>query len=134
MAKEIVVGREVTIHFDAARCIHSRGCILGYPQVHVPNVQGEWIHPDAASADHVLHRALNCPSGAIRVTRNDGSADTPPVVNTLRIRENGPLALEEELANSEEKAGSRAPLFRCGQSQNKPCCDGSHKAAEFKAP
>lgn len=135
MAKETVVGREVTIHFDAARCIHSRGCVLGYPQVYVPNVQGEWIHPDAASADHVLHTALNCPSGAIRVTRNDGSADSdaPPVVNTLRIRENGPLALEAELSISGAAAGARATLCRCGHSQNKPFCDGAHVAAGFVA-
>ena len=130
MTKETVVGHEVTIEFDATRCIHSRGCVLGYPQVYVPNVQGDWIHPDAAPADQVLHTALNCPSGAIRVTRKDGSADSdaPPVVNTLRLRENGPLAIEADLRLAGEKAGARATLCRCGQSQNKPFCDGAHAA------
>jgi CDGSH-type Zn-finger protein/uncharacterized Fe-S cluster protein YjdI len=135
MVKETVVGREVTIHFDATLCIHSRGCVLGYPQVYVPNVQGAWLHPDAASAGEVMHTALNCPSGAIRVTRNDGSADSeaPPVVNTMRVRENGPLALEADLSISGEKAGARATLCRCGQSKNKPFCDGAHVAAGFIA-
>ncbi len=136
MAEEIVVGKEVTVHFDAKRCIHSRGCVLGHPEVFVPNVQGEWIHPDAASAAEVMHTAFNCPSGAIRVVRNDGSAtsDAPPRVNTVRIRENGPLAFEAELSiRGERQASPRATLCRCGMSANKPFCDGAHTAAGFTA-
>jgi CDGSH-type Zn-finger protein/uncharacterized Fe-S cluster protein YjdI len=136
MTVEVVKGREVTIHFDAGRCIHSRNCVLGHPEVYVPNVKGEWIHPDAATADAVMHTALTCPSGAIRVSRNDGSAtsDTPPVVNTVRVRENGPLAIEAELQiKGEPQATPRATLCRCGQSANKPFCDGAHVAAAFTA-
>ena len=29
-------------------------------------------------------------------------------------------------------AGSKVALCRCGQSQNKPFCDGAHKAAGFQ--
>jgi CDGSH-type Zn-finger protein/uncharacterized Fe-S cluster protein YjdI len=136
MSEEIVRGRDVTIRFDSRRCIHSRNCVLGQPQVYVPNVKGEWIHPDAASPEIVMHTALACPSGAIRVARNDGSAtsDTPPVVNTLRVRENGPLAIEAELQiRGEAQATPRATLCRCGQSKNKPFCDGAHVAAGFTA-
>ena len=93
---ETVQGREVTIVFDGKRCVHSRNCVLSHPEVFVPNVKGEWIYPDAAPAAEVVRIGQNCPSGAIRVLRNDGAAgsDAPPVVNTLRVRENGPLALE----------------------------------------
>jgi CDGSH-type Zn-finger protein len=80
--------------------------------------------------------ALNCPSGAIRVARNDGSAhsDAPPVVNTVRVRENGPLAIEADLSiRGQVQATPRATLCRCGQSQNKPFCDGAHAAAGFAA-
>lgn len=136
MPEEIVKGKELTIRFDSAKCIHSRGCVLGFPNVYVPNVKGEWIHPDAASADEVMHTALNCPSGAIRVSYNDGSrsSDTPPVVNTVRVRENGPLAIEAELlVGGSHQPTPRATLCRCGQSQNKPYCDGAHAAAGFTA-
>jgi CDGSH-type Zn-finger protein/uncharacterized Fe-S cluster protein YjdI len=136
MTEEIVKGRDVTIRFDASRCVHSRNCVLGHPEVYVPNVKGEWIHPDAATAETVMNTAFSCPSGAIRVSRNDGSvtSDVPPVVNTVRVRENGPLAIEAELQiKGEPQATPRATLCRCGHSANKPYCDGAHATAGFTA-
>ena len=133
---ETVQGRDVTVIFDGSRCVHSRNCVLGHPEVFVPNVQGEWIHPDAASADTVLNIGLNCPSGAIRVRRNDGAAtsDVAPQVNTVRVRENGPLAIEAPmLLRGAALDSPRATLCRCGASANKPFCDGSHAAAGFTA-
>ena len=136
MATEIVKGHEVTIHFDATRCVHSRHCVLSHPEVFVPNVKGEWIHPDAATADEVVRIGQNCPSGAIRVLRNtgDGSSDAAPVVNTVRVRENGPLAIEAELlVRGTPQPSPRATLCRCGASKNKPFCDGAHVAIGFTA-
>lgn len=133
---EVVTGREVTITFDGARCVHSRNCVLSHPEVFIPNVKGDWIFPDAARADVVLSIGVNCPSGAIRAARNDGSAssDTPPVVNLLRIRENGPLAFEAPLlVRGQPEPTPRATLCRCGASANKPYCDGSHNASGFTA-
>jgi CDGSH-type Zn-finger protein/uncharacterized Fe-S cluster protein YjdI len=133
---EVVEGREVTITFDGKRCVHSRNCVLSHPEVFVPNVKGEWIRPDAAPAATVLAIGLNCPSGAIRVAMNDGSAtsETAPVVNTIRVRENGPLAIEAPMLLRGEPLGAmRATLCRCGQSKTKPFCDGSHSAAGFTA-
>lgn len=133
---ETVKGRDVTVQFDGKRCVHSRNCVLNHPEVFVPNVQGDWIFPDAAPAEDVIRIGQNCPSGAIRVWRKDGSgsSDMPPVVNTLRVRENGPLAVEAELTLRGEALDSpRATLCRCGASQRKPFCDGSHTAAGFAA-
>jgi CDGSH-type Zn-finger protein/uncharacterized Fe-S cluster protein YjdI len=133
---ETVRGKSVTITFDARKCIHSRHCVLGHPEVFVPNVKGEWIFPDAAPADEVLGIGRACPSGAIRVAMNDGStsSDKAPAVNTVRVRENGPLAFEAELLiRGERQASPRATLCRCGLSKRKPFCDGSHTAAGFAA-
>jgi CDGSH-type Zn-finger protein/uncharacterized Fe-S cluster protein YjdI len=131
---EEVRGREVVIRFEARKCIHSRNCVLGRPDVFVPNVQGEWIHPDRATPAEVAALAANCPSGAITWQRVDGApAEGPPVVNTIHVRENGPLALHAPLAIAGDAAGLRATLCRCGASQHKPFCDGSHVAAGFAA-
>lgn len=130
---EEVAGAEVTIRFEATRCIHSRGCVLGRPDVFVPNVAGEWIHPDAATVDEVAELAHNCPSGAITYIRRDGRTESPPIVNTVRVRENGPLAFNAPLAIAGQEPALRATLCRCGQSAKKPFCDGSHTAAGFTA-
>lgn len=136
MSIEVVAGKEATIHFDGQKCIHARNCVLAHPDVFVPNVQGAWIHPDAQPVGELLRIAQNCPSGAIRVSRNDATEDSnaAPIVNTLRIRENGPLAIEAELqVKGNAQPSPRATLCRCGQSQNKPFCDGAHNAAAFTA-
>ena len=142
MTIEIVVGKQATIHFDAQRCIHSRNCVLAHPDVFVPNVQGAWIHPDAQPVQELIRLGQNCPSGAIRVTRNStenaagdaASSDGLPLVNTMRVRENGPLAFEADLQiNGLPEPTPRATLCRCGQSKNKPYCDGGHVGAGFAA-
>jgi CDGSH-type Zn-finger protein/uncharacterized Fe-S cluster protein YjdI len=136
MSEEVenVRGKQVLIQFEAKKCIHSRGCVLGRPDVFVPNVQGEWIHPDAATPEEIAALAQGCPSGAIRYQRLDGGPDeSAPVVNLIRVRENGPLALHAPLEIDGVQSGFRATLCRCGASQNKPYCDGSHTAAGFAA-
>ena len=134
MTVETVRGREFIIHFDASRCIHSRNCVLDRPDVFVPNVKGEWIHPNNASSEGIAQLAHNCPSGAIRYQRVDGATgETAPLVNTLRVRENGPLAIHAPLMIDGVEQGFRATLCRCGQSKAKPYCDGSHTAAGFAA-
>ena len=131
---EEVKGRDVAIRFETRRCIHARHCVLGRPDVFVPNVEGEWIHPDAASPEAVAELAHNCPSGAITYQRLDGAAnEQAPVVNIARVRENGPLAFHAPLTIAGEPAGFRATLCRCGASQRKPYCDTSHNGAGFAA-
>ncbi len=133
-AIEQVAGRWATISFDGRRCIHARRCVISQPGVFKANVQGDWIDPDAASAEALMFVALNCPSGAIQVTRRDGGAPEPnPLVNAIAIRENGPLAVHAQIEIDGAAAGTRATLCRCGASKNKPYCDGSHAGAGFVA-
>ena len=132
--KESVRGPKVTIHFETGKCVHSRNCVLARPDVFVPNVEGEWIHPERATPDEVAALAANCPSGAITYERFDGVAnETPPIVNTVRVRENGPLAFHAELTIAGTAVTPRATLCRCGASKKKPYCDGSHVGAGFAA-
>ena len=53
MSKEVVRGKSATIEFDGEKCVHSRHCVLDRPDVFVPNVEGEWIRPDRATADEL---------------------------------------------------------------------------------
>lgn len=140
MSVEVVPGKDATITFDAQKCIHSRTCVLSHPDVFVPNVQGEWIYPDAQPVETLMYLARSCPSGAISVIRNAPSGGAPsdsntaPIVNTVRVRENGPLAFEAELQiGGQPQANPRATLCRCGHSKNKPYCDGNHTQAGFTA-
>lgn len=134
MGKETVRGQKVVIHFDGARCIHSRNCVLHHPDVFVPNVEGEWIHPDAVAPEEVALIARMCPSGAIQYERIDGGAQEPlPVVNLVHLRENGPLAFNAPLKIAGRDEGLRATLCRCGLSKHKPFCDNSHAEGGFMA-
>lgn len=131
---EIVASDTVELHFEARRCIHARACVLTRPDVFVPNVVGPWLHPERATADEIAALAHACPSGAITYRRKDGVPDErPPQVNLVRIREHGPLAFHGDLRIAGEAPRLRATLCRCGASQRKPFCDGSHAAAGFQA-
>jgi CDGSH-type Zn-finger protein len=58
----------------------------------------------------------------------------------ITVIENGPLLIEtagDSHYSGEarsHKSNDRVALCRCGQSERKPYCDGSHKATAFVAP
>ena len=127
-------GERVTVENDGRRCIHSRYCVLGLPQVFLPNVDGPWIKPDAAAYETVIATTVKCPSGALRVHSSDGKRhETPPGVNTVRVWEDGPLAFHAELDVDGDRTSYRATLCRCGKSNRKPYCDRMHLKSGFKA-
>jgi CDGSH-type Zn-finger protein/uncharacterized Fe-S cluster protein YjdI len=131
---DVARGKSLTVSFDAKRCIHSRHCVTELPRVFQANTPGTWLFPDEAEAELLAAVIRECPSGALQYERlDDRPAEPAPEVNLIRVQENGPYAV---LANTDlegRSVGYRVTLCRCGQSKNKPLCDGSHTAAEFKA-
>lgn len=124
----------VIVRFEPIQCIHSRNCVLGDPRVFVPNAPGPWIHPEAAPPERVAELAHACPSGAITYERTDGApGEQSPLVNTVRVLENGPLAFRAEMHFDGGGTALRATLCRCGASNHKPFCDRSHAVAAFTA-
>ena len=131
---EHIEGKDMTLIYEGKKCIHSRFCVTGAPQVFLANVVGPWIHPDAMPVDALVEIAHVCPSGAIRYQRKDGKPDeTAPPVNLIAIREAGPYAVRGELSIAGKTGTFRATLCRCGASKNKPYCDGSHHEVNFAA-
>ncbi|MEP6863277.1 MAG: ferritin-like domain-containing protein [Deltaproteobacteria bacterium] len=125
----------MTMLFDQKKCIHSRHCVTGAPQVFLANVQGPWIKPDEMDVDLLAGIAHVCPSGAIRYRRKDGHAEEPvPPVNLVALREAGPYAVRAEIQlDGQPTTFYRATLCRCGGSKNKPFCDGTHHSIGFDA-
>ncbi len=132
---EIVRGPRRAFTSMRRKCIHSRHCVLDRPDVFVPNVEGEWIHPDRASAEEIAALAANCPSGAITCTRHDGSRRRGAAAgeHACACARMGRSAFHAELALPGGERALRATLCRCGASAHKPYCDGSHAAAGFSA-
>lgn len=131
---DAIEGKDMTLLFEARKCIHSRFCVTWAPQVFLANVQGPWIHPDAMEVERLVEIAHVCPSGAIRYQRKDGKPDeAAPPVNLVSVRENGPYAIRADMQLAGERGVFRATLCRCGASKNKPVCDGSHNDVKFTA-
>jgi len=131
---DAIEGKDLTLLFEAKKCIHSRFCVTWAPKVFLANVEGPWIHPDAMEVERLVEIAHVCPSGAIRYQRKDGKSDeAAPPVNLVSVRENGPYAVRADMQLAGERGVFRATLCRCGASKNKPFCDGSHHEAGFTA-
>ena len=127
-------GEKIVVRFDDGKCVHSRNCVLGRPEVFQANVPGAWIKPDNVSPEEVVMTVSACPSGALTYERIDGGPqESPPPVNVVRVRENGPLVMHADIRIGDVGTQLRATLCRCGASKNKPYCDGSHNAAGFLA-
>lgn len=134
MAVMRVEGKEVTVQFNSRLCIHARRCVTGAPRAFNPDSGRDWIDADATTAEAFMRIATACPSGAITVKRKDGGApETPPNVNSVMLREDGPLVVHGDLEIAGHGAATRATLCRCGLSKNKPFCDNSHIEGGFKA-
>lgn len=90
--------------------------------------------------ERLRQMAGNCPSGRIQVTmagndQPDEPAYTPSIATTV----DGPLWVRggievQTMDGVSYEVRNRVTLCRCGQSKNKPFCDGSHWDAGFKAP
>jgi len=143
-------GEGITIHWAGDLCIHSANCLRALPQVFDTSAR-PWIQPEDVSADALAAAVDTCPSRALTYTRSDGGPDGPgaralgsdeqsggtgDAAVTVHVKPAGPLAVVGPArvvdADGEElAAGGRLFLCRCGHSNNKPLCDGSHKPVAF---
>ena len=131
---------EVTIVWKPNACIHSKICWTlptGLPEVFNPK-ERPWIKPEASTTEKLVEHVQKCPSGALSFYyNNQEQKDTSTTTNTtIEVLKGGPLLvygniIVKDKEGNEERKSKVTAFCRCGQSQNKPYCDGSHVKEQF---
>ncbi|WP_428740548.1 (4Fe-4S)-binding protein [Tenacibaculum sp.] len=128
---------DITVVWQPHKCIHSKKCWKGLIQVFNPQNK-PWINMSGATTERIKKQVEECPSGALsylsKEAGNQAAAHTETKVEAL---ENGPLLIYGTLHvttsdGRKEKKSKTTAFCRCGASQNKPYCDGTHVEVEFK--
>ncbi|WP_299895470.1 (4Fe-4S)-binding protein [uncultured Aquimarina sp.] len=140
MDKEIkkeYTNRELTIVWKPKTCIHAAECIKALPKVYNPN-EKPWITIENATTEELKKQIAKCPSGALSYYMNgEENKESETLETKVEVLENGPLLVYGTLkvtdkeGNTETKNKTTA-FCRCGQSHNKPYCDGTHVSSNFK--
>lgn len=128
---------ELTVVWKPQKCIHSGVCVKTLPMVYDPEAK-PWINVENASTEELKEQIMKCPSGALSYFMNaEDNQEKETLETKIEILENGPLLVYGTLkvtdkdGNIETKNKTTA-FCRCGESNNKPYCDGSHIKADFK--
>ena len=130
-------GKNAAVSWKGDLCIHIGECGRAKGDLFVGG-RKPWCEPDLAPDDEVKEVVLRCPTGALSYDYADGSrAEQAAADNTIQVSYNGPLFVRGDLDIAEAPQDVpglqfRAALCRCGKSKNKPFCDNSHEAADFK--
>lgn len=139
MEKEIVKeyqNGDLTVVWKPKKCIHAEICVDTLPQVYDPNGK-PWIKAENATVEELKSQISKCPSGALTYKLKGETEMEETQVTECNIVENGPLLvsgdLKVTLADGSVEHKKRSTAFcRCGASNNKPYCDGTHKNTDFK--
>ena len=131
---------EVTIVWKPDICIHAAFCANGLPEVFDPKAR-PWINAEGASTEAIVAQVKKCPSGALSYYMNAEGKEGQPEVEAEQIVEvlpGGPLMVYGNVSLKHEDGSvtkqNRVTAFcRCGASDNKPFCDGTHKKIGFGA-
>jgi CDGSH-type Zn-finger protein len=128
-------GAQITVLFNRLLCSASEKCAKNLPEVFRKG-EKPWIVPDGADAQRIIEVIRQCSSGALRYAVAGRIGSHPPRAPVIRIARDGPYEYEggvglSAVAWCEGASQDRFALCRCGQSKNKPFCDGSHHAVGF---
>ncbi len=135
---------EVTVVWKPDTCIHSRICWTQLRSVFDP-AKKPWVNMEAADTATIIEQVRKCPSGALSYYMNaegEPAAETAVVaeaasIMNIEIKKDGPILITSDCiithgdGTQEVKQGKTA-LCRCGQSSNKPYCDGTHRKVGFE--
>ncbi len=129
----------ITVFDDRSRCAHFGQCTDRLPAVFRADAE-PFVDPHGAAAPEIAAVVAGCPSGALAYAEGDDGdpveisvepSITPIVDGPYRVR--GAIQVVGADGRAYERR-QRQTLCRCGQSGNKPFCDGSHWYAGFRDP
>lgn len=138
IVKEYTNG-DFTVVWKHKKWIHSGICVQLLPEVYDPNDK-PWIKPANATNEQLTSQIDKCPSGALSY-RIAGESEKDEIKNNMdtkvEIKPNGPLivqgTVEVKGVDGSTEIKKRSTAFcRCGASNNKPYCDGTHNTSGFK--
>jgi CDGSH-type Zn-finger protein len=129
-------GSQVEVRDDRRICEHAGFC--GNRRTNVWKMAGAPADEDSVLRAEMMSMIEHCPSGALTFRLGAGEADIEPDLRAeVGVTEDGPYfvtgGIPVDRADGQPfETRNRVTLCRCGASQNKPLCDGSHKKAGFR--
>ncbi len=132
MSSKKYVKGDITVLWNADKCIHAANCVNGLPNVFKPK-EKPWIQVEGATAEAIVAQVKECPSGALSIEGNEDSNGIESA--KAQVFANGPVIvtgpLEITHTDGTKTTMERAAFCRCGASEKKPFCDGTHKKIDF---
>lgn len=127
----------LTINWEAKKCIHSAVCVKTLPEVYDPNAK-PWIKPENAAIEALMSQIDKCPSGALSYELSGKVESAETEETPVEIMANGPVLIKGKVKITHpsglvEHKDKITAFCRCGASNNKPFCDGEHKKIGFEA-
>ncbi|QZE13138.1 CDGSH iron-sulfur domain-containing protein [Halosquirtibacter laminarini] len=129
-------GSKVTVHDKRALCCHHGTCNL----IGVFTHEKPWIKPDNAErTEDVVEIVKKCPTGALTATIDNKEIKNWFEQQKIIIQKNGPYYIQGGVKLIDDQATDTVlvtedhyALCRCGASNIKPLCDGTHTSINFK--
>lgn len=136
---EVIQGETLALTDNEKYCVFARFC---YPEGNVWQLTEESSHPKARQL--VIREASLCPGGRLmawdkktkkpyefRFEPSLGLIEDPEMRNSGGLWVRGGIPIQREDGATYE-IRNRVVLCRCGQSSNKPYCDGTHAVIKWK--
>jgi CDGSH-type Zn-finger protein len=129
---KVLGGTKITVSDDRSICAHAAFCSNAATNVWKA---AKLTDDDAALAETVVEMVRNCPSGALTVAI-DGTPSEDDLAPEIRVMENGNYVVRGRIPITRSdgqplEIRNRMALCRCGDSKNKPLCDGTHAEIGF---
>jgi len=129
------VAEGITIHDNRGICSHAGFCSDSLRAVFDPK-RKPWIEAHAADADEIAAVVRTCPSGALSYSIGGVEHRDREREPEILVSKDGPYHVRGGIELVDAPWGEGASrehyaLCRCGESKNKPFCDGTHWAIEF---